>query len=46
MKTIMIKNVPEKLRNEFKSLCILKGSTMSKEFIKFMEQMVEKEKKK
>jgi hypothetical protein len=45
MKTIMIKSVPEKLRNEFKAACVRKGSTMSREFIKFMQQVVEKETK-
>ena len=46
MKTIMIKNVPEQLRNEFKAICVRKGSTMSAEFLKFMKQIVEKENKK
>jgi len=46
MKTIMIKNVPEQLRNEFKAICVRKGSTMSKELLKFIKQVVEKEVKK
>lgn len=43
MKTITIKNVPEQLRNEFKAICFRKGSTMSKELLKFVEKVVEKE---
>jgi plasmid stability protein len=46
MKTIMIKNVPEQLRNEFKAICARKGSTMSAEILKFIKQVVEKEVKK
>ena len=42
MADLIIRNIPEELRNQFKSLCALKGSNMREEIIRFMKEEVEK----
>ena len=40
MKQIIFKDIDDKLHMLFKSWCILKGTSMKKAFIKFMESKV------
>ncbi|MBW8003385.1 MAG: copy number control protein [Planctomycetes bacterium] len=42
MADLIIRKIPEDLRNQFKALCASKGSNMREEIIKFMKQAVEK----
>ena len=45
MGTILIRNVPNDLRKEFKLLCIQKNTNMTEELIRFIREEVEKAKK-
>lgn len=42
MGTLIIKNVPDDMRREFKAICIRKETTMREEIIRFMINEVEK----
>ncbi len=42
MAQLIIKDIPDTLRNEFKAICAKKGTTMKAEIIKFIEEEVEK----
>ena len=42
MGTLIIKNVPDEIRREFKAICIRKATTMREEIIRFMTEVVEK----
>ena len=45
MGTILIRNVPNDLRKEFKLLCIQKNTNMTEELIRFIREEVEKAEK-
>jgi antitoxin component of RelBE/YafQ-DinJ toxin-antitoxin module len=40
MAVINLKDIPDKLRNEFKAVCALEGIAMKEAIIKFMEKAV------
>ena len=42
MGTIIIKDIPDDIKREFKSLCVLKGETLREAFIRLMREEVEK----
>ena len=42
---VSIDKVPEDLRNNFRAWCVKRGSTMQKEFLKFMEWTAQKNQK-
>jgi hypothetical protein len=46
MGTIIIKDVPEDLKREFKAICALRGMTLKDTLINLMSKEVEKERKK
>jgi len=42
MAQLIIKDIPDVLRNDFKAICAKKGTTMKAEIIKFIRKEVEK----
>ena len=46
MGTIIIKDVPEDLKREFKAICALRGKSLKDSIIELMRKEVEKERKK
>jgi plasmid stability protein len=45
MGTMIIKRMPDELRNQFKAACAAKGKTMREELIRLMQEAVEKYRK-
>jgi hypothetical protein len=42
---LSVDKVPEDLRNQFRAWCLVNGTTMQQEIIKFMSWTVERERK-
>jgi len=42
MSDLLIKGIPEELRNQFKALCAANGTNMREVLIKYMKEAVEK----
>jgi plasmid stability protein len=45
MGNIIIKDVPENLKREFKAICAIKGKSLKEEIIRLMRKEVETERK-
>ena len=45
MARLNLLNIPDELKNQFKSVCAAKGMTMREEIIRLMEEMVKKAQK-
>lgn len=45
MGSYLIKDIPEELQRKFKASCVLRGTTMKEELIRFIREEVEKAKK-
>jgi hypothetical protein len=44
MSIILIKDVPEKVRNDFKAICYRQGQTMKAKLIEYMRKAAEEDK--
>lgn len=45
MGTMILKDVPDDLRNKFKSLCYAKGKTLKEEILRLMREELERREK-